>query len=148
MQEGLYLREISYLSFRKRIRGRKRPQTTRNYKKFHCASSRLERMLLRLQNCDLPNKYNSGNEMILADSLSRLPTSERTHLNLDLHIDHMQFNRNELEQIRGLTKDNHTPFMLNRIIIDVRLESRKTYLLNYINFGHSAMKYLSTMNYF
>ena len=47
----------------------------------------LQRMLLRLQQYDMVIMYRSGKEMLLADTLSCLPSRTDTEIKLDLRVD-------------------------------------------------------------
>jgi len=75
-------------------------------KNLGAAPPRLQRMLLRLQNYDVSIRYKPGQEMHLADGLSRLPTKKPVHIDLDLNINFVYFTDNILEQIRsGVNSD-------------------------------------------
>ena len=67
---------------------------------------RLSRMLLRLQPFDCTIKYKPGKEMLLADALSRLPSSENTPIYLDLCIEHHVFTTERIQQIGTATQQD------------------------------------------
>ena len=48
---------------------------------------RLQGMLLRLQQYDMVIMYRPGREMLLADTLSHLPSRTDTEIKLDLRVD-------------------------------------------------------------
>ena len=57
-------------------------------KPIHAAPPRLQRMLLKLQGYDFTIVYRPGSEMVLADTLSRLPNTKKDHeLELDNRVD-------------------------------------------------------------
>ena len=57
-------------------------------KPIHAAPPRLQRMLLKLQRYDFTTVYRPGSEMVLADTPSRLPNTEKDHeLELDNRVD-------------------------------------------------------------
>lgn len=75
-------------------------------KNLGAAPPRLQRMLLRLQNYNVSIRYKPGREMILADGLSRLPTKNATHVDLDINISFVSFTTDILQRIRaGVNND-------------------------------------------
>ena len=75
-------------------------------KNLMAAPPRLSRMLLRLQPFDCTIKYKPGKEMLLADALSRLPSSENTPIYLDLRIEHHAFTTERIQQIGTATQED------------------------------------------
>ena len=82
-------------------------------KPLTAAPPRLQRMLLRLQTYDVKITYLPGKEMLLADSLSRSPSTDSTTIDLDLQIHHVQFTSQRLDQIRQETRQD---VELNRLM--------------------------------
>ena len=70
-------------------------------KNLVAAPPRLQRMLLRLQPFDCSIKYKPGKEMLLADTLSRLPSPANTMIELDMRIDHHGFTTERIRQIEA-----------------------------------------------
>ena len=75
-------------------------------KNLTAAPARLQRMLLRLQHYDYKIKYKPGKEMILADSLSRLPQTkiDDQEIRLDVKVCFVQFSTERLTELRDATK--------------------------------------------
>jgi len=86
-------------------------------KSLAAAPARLQRMLLRLQRYDYSIKYRPGKEMILADGLSRLPTSiESPQIPLNIQVCFVQFSGQKLEEIKEATKQDNTLHQLMKYI--------------------------------
>jgi hypothetical protein len=74
-------------------------------KSLSAAPARLQRMLLRLQRYDYSIRYRPGREMVLADSLSRLPTSiESPEISLNVQVCFIQFSNQKLQEIKESTQ--------------------------------------------
>ena len=77
------------------------------------APVRLQRMLLRLQQYDMVITYRPGKEMLLADTLSHLPSRTDTEIKLDLRVDTISmshFSNRHLTKIAAETqKDQYFP---------------------------------------
>ena len=72
-------------------------------KSLSAAPPRLQRMLLRLQNYNVHIKYKPGSQMLLADGLSRLPSPNNTHIDLDINIHFAQFTTEKVSETRRAT---------------------------------------------
>ena len=94
-------------------------------KNLTAAPPRLQRMLLRLQGYDTTIKYRPGKEMILADSMSRLPSQNNEQIALDVKINFVQFSSDKLKQIQQETSKDPVLSALKDIIIDCWPESQK-----------------------
>ena len=71
-------------------------------KNLIAALVRLQRMLLTLQQYDMAIMYRPGKEMLLADTLSHLPSRTDTEIKLDLRVDAIslsEFSRSHLMKI-------------------------------------------------
>ena len=62
-------------------------------KNLTSAPSRLQRMLLRIQ-------YRPGRDMLVADAMSRLPSSRHEPINLDINVAFVQFSCDKLSQLQ------------------------------------------------
>ena len=67
--------------------------------KNHAAAcpQRLQRMVLCIQPYDIVIRYKPGNEMMLADSVSRQPCSNAESLEVDVKISHVPFSTQKLD---------------------------------------------------
>ena len=84
-----------------------RPLEMISKKNLTAAPARLQRMLLRLQKYDYAIQYKPGSQMILADSLSRLPKKEKeAAINLDVTVCFVQFNTQRLNELREETRQD------------------------------------------
>ncbi len=64
-------------------------------------------MLLRLQRYDYLIRYRPGKEMVLADGLSRIPTSiESPEIPLNVQVCFVQFSSKKLEEIKDATQQD------------------------------------------
>ena len=88
-------------------------------------SSRLQRMLMRLQNYDLQIMYRPGKEMLLADGLSRLPPADNSHIELDLQIHLVHFGSRKLQELKEATGRDNTLSGLRDVIVAGWPKSRK-----------------------
>lgn len=87
-------------------------------KSLSAAPARLQRMLLRLQRYDYSIVYQPGRDMILADSLSRMPskaTSDR--IVLDYQVCLIQFSQNRLDVLRAATKEDAELNILSKYVV-------------------------------
>ena len=84
-----------------------RPLDMISKKNLTAAPARLQRMLLRLQKYDYVIQYKPGSEVILADSLSRLPKKEKeAAIGLDVTICFVQFSTQRLAELREETRQD------------------------------------------
>ena len=67
------------------------------------APPELQRMLLQLQKYDMTIKYRPGQEMLLADGLSRCPARSNPEIKLDLRVDYIAFNKAWIETLKNET---------------------------------------------
>lgn len=68
-----------------------KPLETIFKKPLHSAPPRLQRMMIKIQGYDFEVKYRPGSEMIIADTLSRLPNPSKTEeIPLDHRVDQVQ----------------------------------------------------------
>ena len=75
-------------------------------KTIHNAPPRLQRMLLRLQGYSFDINYRPGSEMIIADTLSRLPNKEnKGSIDLDIRVDNIEVEIDS-ETIRNISMIN------------------------------------------
>ena len=75
-------------------------------KSLHNAPPRLQRMLLQLQKYDMTITYRPGNEMVLADALSRCLARYSQEIRLDLRVDYIAFSTAWIEKLREATCDD------------------------------------------
>ena len=64
------------------------------------APPRLQRMLLELQRYDVTIKYRPGNQMQLADALSRCPVRASQEIKLDMRVDYIAFTKPWIEKLK------------------------------------------------
>ena len=68
---------------------------------------RLQRMLLKLQGYDMEVEYQPGKEIVLADTLSRLPSvHNKETIDLDVRVDFVRFSDERIQELRNKTKDD------------------------------------------
>ncbi len=103
------------------------------------APPRLQRLFLKLQGYNLQVSYKPGSEMILSDTLSRLPNPENNReISLDMRVDGIEwddfntkpiellrFTSNRLEELRKGTDQDPTLRTLKHIIMEGWPESIK-----------------------
>ena len=78
-------------------------------KSLSAAPARLQRMLLRLQRYDYSIRYRPGKEMVLADGLSRMPTSvESPEIPLNIQVCFVQFSNKKIREIKEATQQDTT----------------------------------------
>ena len=83
------------------------------------APPRLQRMLLKLQGYNFSIEYKPGKELMLADTLSRLPSLENQEtINLDVRVDLVKFQPERLESIRSSTRQDPVLNQLVNVIIN------------------------------
>ena len=71
-------------------------------------------MLLRLQPFNCSIKYKPGKEILLAYTLSRLPSPANTTIELDMRIDHPGFTTEKIRQIEAeMATDVILPIVYN-----------------------------------
>ena len=80
------------------------------------APPRLQRMLLRLQQYDFTLVYRPGKEVPIADSLSRSPGNDNTHIALDMQINLIQFTAQRIADVKRETDADSTLSQLKRVI--------------------------------
>ena len=87
-------------------------------KNLHSAPTRLQRMLIRVQQYDFDLEYKPGSEMLLADALSRQSIHDDKHINLDIQITPIQFSRRLLMKLQAETSEDPDLQFLRRTIQD------------------------------
>ena len=86
----------------------------------------LQQMLLRLQRYEFTITYCPGKEMVLADSLSRLPSNaDISEINLDVKVCLIQFSMPRLNELRNETRDDPVLHKLMEYIISSFPEHRR-----------------------
>ena len=82
------------------------------------APPRLQRMLLKLQGYNFKLEYQPGKELVVADTLSRLPnSSEHETIDLDVRVDHVRFQTDRLNSIRECTQNDPILNQLSETIV-------------------------------
>ena len=95
-------------------------------KSLTAAPARLQRMLLRLQRYAYSIQYRPGKEMILADSLSRLPMkSSAKKIPFDIQVSFILFKEPKLSQLREVTQQDTTLCELAKHIYNGFPQSRR-----------------------
>ena len=95
-------------------------------KNLTAAPARLQRMLLRLQRYDFTITYRPGKGMVLADSLSRLPSNaDNSEINLDVKVCLIQFSMPRLNELRNETRDDPVLHELMEYVISGFPEHRR-----------------------
>ena len=91
-------------------------------KPLTAATPRLQRLLLKIQGYDFTVKYRPGEQMVISDSLSRLPNPEDAEpISLDIRVDSIEldlisFTAEKQAQLRAETRKCPTLNMLSEII--------------------------------
>ena len=97
-----------------------------NLKNLAAAPQRLQRMFLRVQPYDFVLRYKPGKQMMLADVLSRQPSSETTQIDLDVQVSFvLQFSTQKLQAIREATHANDELCALITVIVEGWSESQR-----------------------
>ena len=87
-------------------------------KNLTSAPPRLQRMMLKLQGYNFTIEYRPGSDMVLPDSLSRLPNPENTMtINLDVRVDMGYFATTKLAEIQQATQAD--PVLQQMIVVIV-----------------------------
>ena len=68
------------------------------------APPHLQRMLLKLQRYDVTIKYRPGQQMQLADALSRCPARASLEIKLDIRVDYIAFTKPWIEKLKDSTQ--------------------------------------------
>ena len=88
-------------------------------KSINAAPARLQRMLLRLQKYDVNIQYCPGKEMILPDSLSRLPnTATGEEIKLNMTVSFVSFSQERIMELREATQQDELLSLLKEYIIE------------------------------
>ena len=96
-----------------------------NLKNLAAAPQRLHRMFLRVQPYDFVLRYKPGKQMMLADAMSRQPSSESTQIDLDIQVSFVQFSTQKLQSIREATQADDELCALRAVIVDGWPESQR-----------------------
>ena len=75
-------------------------------------------MFLRVQPYDFVLRYKPGKQMMLADAMSRQPSSESTQIDLDIQVSFVQFSTQKLQSIREATQADDELCALRAVIVD------------------------------
>ena len=94
-------------------------------KNLAAAPQRLQRMFLRLQPYDFVLRYKPGKQMMLADAMSRQPSSESTQIDLDIQVSFVQFSTQKLQSIREATQADDELCALRAVIVDEWPDSQR-----------------------
>ena len=87
-------------------------------KNLTAAPARLQWMLLCLQCYDFTITYRPGKQMVLADSLSRLPyNADNSEINLDVKVCLIQFSMPRLNEPRNETRDDPILYEIMEYVI-------------------------------
>lgn len=79
---------------------------------------RLQRMLLKLQGYDMEVEYQPGKDIVLADTLSRLPSTHNTEtIDLDVRVDFVRFSDERIQELRNKTKADPVLQALSETIV-------------------------------
>ena len=70
------------------------------------APVRLQRMLLRLQDYDFTIKYHPGEEMVIADTLSRYSPEDTPEILLDISVNHVYIDAEKKRDYQLAIKDD------------------------------------------
>ena len=89
-----------------------------NLKNLAAAPQRLQRMFLRVQPYDFVLGYKPGKQMMLADAMSRQPSSESTQIDLDIQVSFVQFSTQKLQSIREAIQADDELCALRAVIVD------------------------------
>ena len=81
------------------------------------APPRLQRMLLKIQGYDFELKYCPGKEMVVPDTLSRLPTDkDSSTIDLDIRVDLVQFSTQRIASLKHATNTDPVLTKLGQVI--------------------------------
>ena len=96
-----------------------------NLKNLATAPQRLQRMFLRVQPYEFVLRYKPGKQMMLADVMSRQPSSETTHIDLDVQVSFVQFSSQKLQAIKEATQADDELYALRTLIVEGLPESQR-----------------------
>ena len=96
-----------------------------NLKNLAAAPQRLQRMFLRVQPYDFVLRYKPGKQMMLADVMSRQPSSETTQIDLDVQVSFVQFSTQKLQAIKEATRADDELCALRTVIVEGWPESQR-----------------------
>ena len=75
-------------------------------------------MLLKPQGYDMEVEYQPGKEIVLADTLSRLPSvHNKETIDLDVRVDFVRFSDERIQELRNKTKDDQVLRTLSETIV-------------------------------
>ena len=75
-------------------------------------------MFLRVQPYDFVLRYKQGKQMMLADVMSRQPSSETIQIDLDVQVSFVQFSTQKLQAIREATQADDELCALRTVIVE------------------------------
>ena len=96
-----------------------------NVKNLAAAPQRLQRMFLRVQPYDFVLRCKPGKQMMLAEAMSRQPSSESTQIDLDIQVSFVQFSTQKLQSIREATQADDELCALRAVIVDGSPDSQR-----------------------
>ena len=96
-----------------------------NLKNLAAVPQWLQRMSLRVQPYDFVLRYKPGKQMILADVMSRQPSSETTQIDLDVQVSFIQFSTQKLQTIREATQADDELCAIRTVIVEGWPESQR-----------------------
>ena len=101
------------------IKSDHKPLTAISKKNLTAAPPRLQRMLMRLQHYDYIIDYVPGTDVPLADCLSRArqTTHKSEHIELDVHVCHVQHSQERLLRLREATASDPETSELKNVIV-------------------------------
>ena len=75
-------------------------------KSLASAPNRLQRMLLQLEQYDVTIRYRPGEEMLLADALSRCPSQASGEIKLDMRVNYIAFSKTWIAKLKDTTRED------------------------------------------
>ena len=75
-------------------------------KSLASAPSRLQQMLLQLQQYDVTIKHRPGKEMLLADALSRYPSQTSGEIKLDMRVNYIAFSKTWIAKLKETMRED------------------------------------------
>lgn len=85
-------------------------------KNINTMPARLQRLFLTIQQYDCDIHYRPGKEMVLPDSLSRLPSRDKTAIDLDVRVQFVHFSAQRLQELKQETGSDPTLSSLLAVI--------------------------------
>ena len=86
-------------------------------KSMAATPTRLQRMVIQLQDYNFSVEYVPGSQNVIADSLSRLPSPENSEISLDLRVDLVRFSSEKLLELKTSTAQDAQLNHLKEVIM-------------------------------